>query len=323
MPKKIEISHKTIIFTVLFLIFLWFVLQIAEIISWVFIAFILMAAFKPIVDFSEKLRIPRALAIIFVYIFFISLVVFAFSTIIPPLVAQTVLLSEKFPELLERILPFITIDQQLFTQQIAPLSQNLLKVSVGIFNNMIALFTIMVITFYLLLERRNLNSYLTFLLGESSGQNVIAVIKKIEERLGVWVRGQITLLFTIGILTYIGLTLLNIPFALPLAILAGILEIIPTIGPILSAIPAVLVSFAVSPFHPLFTTVLYFIIQQLENQVVVPYVMSRVVGLPPLITILAILVGVKLAGIGGAILAVPIVVTIEAVLTAYFKLKEE
>jgi len=323
MPKKIEISHRTIIFTVVFLLSLWFLVQIADILFWLFVSFILMAAFKPTVDYLEGKKFPRVLAILLIYTILLFAVSFVVSTIVPPLISQTITLIERLPGYLRSVLPFVTINPAVVSQQIAPLGQNLVRLSLGIFSNVIALFTIIVITFYLLLERKNLNSYLTFLLGERAGNNVVTVINKVEERLGAWVRGQLTLIFAIGILTYIGLVILGIPYALPLAILAAMLEIVPNIGPVLSAIPAVIVAFAVSSLHPLFTIIMYIIIQQLENQVIVPIVMRRMVGLPPLVTIVAILIGVKLAGVRGAIMAVPVVVTFEAIFTEYFRLKED
>lgn len=319
MPKKIEISHKTIIFTVIFLFFLWFLVQILEIIAFLFISFILMSAFKPLVDYLEVHKIPRVLAIVLIYIGIFIVFGFTVSTIIPPLVSETVHLAQNLPDYLSLILPNLNLDPQNFTREISSLGQNLLQVSVVIFNNIVALFTVMVINFYLLMERKNLGSYLSIVLGNSKGNRIESVFNKVEERLGFWVRGQLTLLLTIGILTYIGLTLLQIPFALPLAILAGLLEIVPTVGPILSSLPAIVVSFTVSSLHPLFTVILYFIIQQAENQVIVPLVMSRIVGLQPLVTILAILIGIKVAGVDGAILAVPFVVTIETSFREYYQ----
>lgn len=321
MPKKIEISHKTIIFTVIFLLFLWFLVQILEIIAFLFISFILMSAFKPLVDYLEGHKIPRVLAIVLIYIGIFLVFGFTVSTIIPPLVSETLHLAQNLPDYLSLILPNVNLDPQNFTREISSLGQNLLQVSVVIFNNIIALFTVMVINFYLLMERKNLGSYLSIILGNSKGDRIESVFNKVEERLGFWVRGQLTLLLTIGIFTYIGLILLQIPFALPLAILAGLLEIIPTVGPILSSLPAIVVSFTVSSLHPLFTVILYFIIQQVENQVIVPLVMSRIVGLQPLVTILAILIGIKVGGVGGAILAVPFVVTVETIFREYYQIQ--
>jgi len=322
MPAKIEISHKTIIFTVLFLILLWVLVQIREIIFLVFVSFILMSAFKPIADYSEKIHLPRILSVLVVYILILAFLAFAGSTILPPLVSQTIHLGEGMPDYIKSVLPFVKIDAQAVTAQIAPLGQNLLQVTIGIFTNLITLFTVIVISFYLLIERKDLNSQLSNFIGAEGAKKLMVVIAKVEERLGAWVRGQLMLALTIGLATYIGLIFLNLPYILALSLFAGILEIVPIIGPIISAIPAILIALTVSPFLAILTVAVYFIIQQLESQIVVPIVMKKAVGLPPLVTIIALMIGAKLGGIGGALLAVPLVVTIGTAVSEYPKLKE-
>ena len=124
-------------------------------------------------------------------------------------------------------------------------------------------------------------------------------------------RGQLILMLIIGIVSYIGLIFLGVEFAVPLAFLAGLLEVIPTIGPTLSAVPAVIIASGTSPVLALATAALYFVIQQLENQLIVPRVMSKAVGLSPLVVIFALMVGFKIAGIAGAVLSVPAVLLVE------------
>ena len=150
---------------------------------------------------------------------------------------------------------------------------------------------------------------------------IIGIFIGVEDRLGAWVRGQATLGLTIGIMTAIGLSLLGLPYVLPLSIFAGLLEAVPNIGPIVSAIPAILIALTISPLMGLVTALLYFIIQQAENHLIVPFVMRKVVGLPPLVTMIALLIGGKLAGIPGALLGVPIVVTMQTIISEYYKLK--
>lgn len=322
MPTKIEISHKTIVFTVFFLALLWLLVQIKDIIFLVFIAFILMSALKPVVEFLEKHKIRRTLGILLIYLLIFVAVTLAGSSFIPPLVFQSVTLAKFIPNYLKDVLPFIQVDFQSISAQIAPISENILKVTLGVFSNVIAIFTIFVICFYLLLERKYLKKHLSQFMGEKGAKVVIEVIKKVEERLGSWVRGQLALMFLIGFSTYIGLFILNLPFILPLSILAGVLEIIPIIGPIVSAIPAVIVALTISPFLGLVTALLYLIIQQAESNLVVPAVMRKTVGLPPLVTIIALAVGGKVAGVIGALLSVPVVVTIETIVSEYFKQTE-
>ncbi len=128
-------------------------------------------------------------------------------------------------------------------------------------------------------------------------------------------QGQLFLGVIVGVLVYIGLSLLGIRFALLLAIIAGILELVPYIGPVLSAIPAVILAFFQAPILALWILILYIVVQQLENYLLVPVIMKKVVGLNPVVVIIALLIGGKLLGILGIILAVPAA----AVLAEFFK----
>lgn len=322
MTSKIEISYKTIVFTTLFLLLLWFLIQIREIIFLVFVSFILMSAFKPLVDYLERVHVPRVFSILVIYILIIFFIGFAASSLLPPLITQTIHLGERMPDYIVKVLPFVQFDSQVLAQQITPLGQNLISVTIGLFSNIIALFTLFVISFYFLIERKNLETQLANFMGEEGSKRLVNILKKIEERLGAWVRGQLLLALTIGLSTFIGLSLLGIPYTLALSLLAGILEIIPIIGPIISAIPAILIALTISPFLALVTIALYFIIQQAEAHLIVPLVMQKAIGIPPVVTIIALLVGAKLSGIGGALLAVPVVVTLETIISEYLKLKE-
>lgn len=317
MTSKIEISHRTILFTIGTLLLLVFLLQVKEIIFWVFVSFILMSALKPSTDAMEHARVPRVLAAVLHYLLIITFVLFSVSSIIPLVVDQSAHFGESFPSYLHSLFPFVTIDAQVISQQLSPISSNLLNVTIGVFSNIIALFTIFVISFYLLLERNNLDTQLAGFMGEKSAARLTGVVSKIEERLGAWVRGQLTLALIIGFSIFIGLSFLRLPYAVPLAIIAGMLEIVPMIGPIISAVPAIIIAFTISPVLALATTAFYFLIQQAENHLVVPFVMKRAVGLPPLVTILALMIGGKLAGITGSLLAVPVVLVGQTLLTEY------
>lgn len=322
MPTKIEISHRTIIFTVFFLLSLWFLYQIRSIIFLVFVSFILMSAFKPWADWLEKYHVPRIISVLIIYIFIVFVLTWGASTLLPPLVAQSIHLGENLPKYLNSVAPFLKIDYQVLTQQVTPLGENVLKVTIGVFSNIITLFTLIIISFYLLIERENLKSHLLNLMEEDKAKKWVALVAKIEERLGAWVRGQLMLAVTIGIATYIGLSLIGIPYTLSLAILAGLLEIVPIIGPIISAIPAVLIALTASPVLALITVAVYFIIQQTESHLVVPLVMKTTVGLPPLVTIISLLIGAKIGGIGGALLVVPVVVAGITFVAEYIKMRE-
>lgn len=322
MPNKIEISHKTIIFTIVFLLFLWFLYQIKEIIFLVFVAFILMSAFKPCADFLEKYHIPRIFSVLFIYLFIIGIIAWGASSVLPILVIQTIHLGENISKYLASATPFLKLDYQVIIQQITPIGENIFKLTIGVFSNIVTLFSLVIISFYLLIERNNLVKYLSNITDVKKAEKWADIISKIEERLGAWVRGQLALGITIGIFTFIGLSLLGIPYVLSLSILAGIFEIVPIIGPIISAIPAILIALTISPILAAVTAVVYFIIQQTEAHIVVPFVMRQTVGLPPLVTIISLMIGAKIAGMGGALLAIPLVVAGATFVGEYIKLRE-
>lgn len=316
MLNKVEISHKTIIFALVLLVGAWLLLQVRDIIFLLFLSFIFMSALRPIVDWLEVRRIPRILAILIIYFLVFGVVGFIIAGLIPQLGAQSGKLFTEIPIFLNRMFPSVSLDLQSLSQQIAPIGENLVKVTVGVFSNFVTMMTVMTFTFYFLLERGNMKSILSGLLGEEVGDRVFDVLLKVERRLSAWVLGELMLMVFIGFLVYAGLFFLRVEFALPLAIIAGVLEIVPTIGPILSAIPAILVAFAHSPILALTVIALYIIVQQVENNIVVPIVMRKSVGLPPVMTILALMVGGRLAGIAGAVLAVPVLLAIEEVVAS-------
>lgn len=316
MTSKIEISHKTIIFTIAFLIALWALVQIRDILFLIFISFILMAALRPFVEALARIRIPRLLSIFVIYAIVFGVFGVSLAGTIPTLIIQSASFVANLPTFVERVLPYWNIDARALTAQIAPISENIVRLTVGLFSNIFTTLTVMVFTFYFLLERRHAEPLLTETMGEHAAGNVMLILRKIESKLGAWVRGQLILMVIVGVLVYIGLMLLKVEFALPLAIIAGILEIIPTIGPIISAIPAVFVALATSPFLALSVVALYFIVQQLENNLIVPIVLRKSTGLSPVITIFSLMVGARFAGIIGAILAVPIVLVLQVVVGA-------
>jgi predicted PurR-regulated permease PerM len=314
MVSKIEISHKTVIFTVALLAGIWLILEIRDLLFLFFIAFILMASLRPHVESLEKRRIPRVISIFFIYILVISLVALTVVGLVPLVVSQTTRLIENLPKIEEIIRPYYKLDIQALGQQIAPVSQDVLKVTLGLFSNITTMLTILVFTFYLLLERKFMENRLVETFGKTTGEKITDIVKAVEFGLGSWMSGEFILMLCIGLLSYVGLLLLGVDYALPLAIFAGLLEIVPIIGPVVSAVPAVLVALTISPVLGLAVVGLYTVIQQLENHIIVPQVMKRAIGLSPLISIVAIMVGSRLAGLIGALLAIPFVITFQQIM---------
>lgn len=323
-PLKVEISHKTVVFTVAFLISLWLLIQIREIIILIFLSVILVAAFLKPVEWLSARKFPRVFSVLLVYLLVIALMSLAASIIIPPLVEQTSALISKLPQIISNINEFFIFANipaedvsSVLSKQIQGFVGNIVSITTTIFSSIFLIITVLVLSFYLLLDWNKFVSLASSPFSGKQEKRVIGLISKLENGLGRWVRGQLSLSFIVGILTFIGLQLLGIPYALPLALLAGMLEIVPVIGPIISAIPAILVALTISPLMGMATTALFIVVQQLENHLIVPMIMSKVIGLQPPVIIVALLIGARLAGIGGAILIPPILIIIKIVFNEF------
>lgn len=312
MPRKIDISHKTIIFIALFVLGLWVTYLILDLLLLIFVAVILTSALNPLVEFFRKLKIPKVLSIIITYLIMFAVVGAILAGLVPPLIEQSENLINALPPGIAEMFNIGKVDISMIQTDLTNITGNVYGVAIGIFNNLLAIILLLVLTFYLLLERDDLKNRGSsiFIGNETRVKNLIA---KVEEKLGAWFIGQLFLSLIIGVITYIGLFALNIPYALPLALLAGIMEVVPVIGPIIAAIPAVVIAFTIAPILAAGVAGMYFVIQQLENHIIVPQVMKRAVGLNPLVVILAIAIGGRLLGVGGALLAVPIVVVLQII----------
>jgi len=329
MPKKIEISHKTIIFTVLFLLSLGLVYLIRDIILMLFVAFLLMAILEPLVNFLTKVKIPRTFAVLLSYLLVIGVFGGAIALIIPAVVEQTTSFVNALPAYIANLGLTQDIGSQIVNNLFSVagnIPSEVVKFTFSIFSNVISIITVLVFSFYMLVSRNKLEDGLGVFFGEEMKNKLSSLMNNLENRLGGWARGELTLMFVVGLAIYIGLTIIGIPYALPLAILAGVLEIIPYMGPIVSAIPSALIGFGISPVAGFGVILVSFLVQQLENYLLVPKIMEKSVGVSPIVTLIALAVGARLAGVVGAIISIPTVITLQVLAKEYLmkdNLKEE
>lgn len=321
MTRRIDISYKTIIFITAFLLLLWVLFLIKDIILLVFVSFIFMSALSPLVEKLTSRKVPKTLATFLVFFVTILIIVGVMVVGFTPLITQTSILTRRLTDTISFILQSYSIDYSVIQQELPNLSQQAIGFTLDLFQNLIGFVSVIVITFYLLLDRKNIEEKAAtlFVGNQEKAKKMITII---EEKLGAWLRGQIILSVIIAVLVYVALTILGIESALTLAIIAGLLEVVPVIGPIIAAIPAILIALLTSPILAVMVAISYLAIQQIEGHVVVPQVMKRAVGLNPLLVILSIAIGGRLLGIGGALLAVPIAVVIQVVLQETLTPKE-
>jgi len=311
--KKVEISYKTIVFTFLLIILFWFLYVVRDVIVEFFVALLIMTILNPLVTKLSKRKIPRGVSILMVYLFLFGCVGFTIAAVIPPLIEQSSSFINNLPRFINQLGISTTINNQItqqFISLIEILPAEIAKLTVSLFGNILSVIAVLVIAFYLLAERESLNKQLGIFLGDEKNKKLGSTIDILEKHLGSWARGQGALMLIIGTANYIGLILLGLPFALPLSILAGLMEIVPYIGPVLAAIPAVIIGFGISPVLGIATIALTFLIQQLENYVFVPKIIQKSTGVDPIITLLSLAIGFRLAGMIGLLISIPIFITV-------------
>lgn len=308
----------------LFLVFFgWFVVQIRDIIVSIFLSYIIMAAVLPAVEFLQKKKFPKVLAVLIPYLGIVTAIFLVIIPLVPFVVEQIQNFITRFPELIDKTSNNfgIVVDQKqvqgFFASQGSALGKNALNVTGQVFGGIFSTITIFVVSFYLLMYSDAFKKFMANLFHDGSREAIHKTLDEVNLKLGAWLRGEVILMLFIGCFSWIGLTILGLPYALPLALMAGLLEAVPTLGPIISAIPAVIVAFTVSPTMALTVVVLYMLIQALENQILVPKVMQKAVGLNPVVVILSIMIGANLMGIAGALLAIPFVSFVIVIINSF------
>ncbi len=332
--QSVEISTASIIKTILILIAFLVAWQLRFVFILILASIILMTAFAQISDFLQARGFNRLGAAVAAYVLGIIFWGILLFLVLPPLVVQLREFIIALPDYLNKFSEIygdsfvpgienkdiLTVGANYLASGIDGAMRVLFTTINGLFN----LITIAVLSFYLLLERDRIKKNLYKVIPVLPQERVTNLIQKIDVQLGHWVRGELALMFIVGLATYIGLSLLKVPYALPLAVMTGILEFIPNVGPIFSGFVATIVTVATgSPVSAVGVVVLYVIVQQLENNLLVPKIMQAAVGLNPLVAILSFLVGATLFGLPGALIAVPTAAMLQVIVIDLYDFSKE
>jgi predicted PurR-regulated permease PerM len=219
------------------------------------------------------------------------------------------------PDVAVRVSDALPSLQTAFGGAVALLGQasRLLSVATGLVSGILYLVFTLILALYLTIDGDRIRRYAILFLPFDRHDQALKVTERIGERLGAWARGEALLATIIGVLTWIGALVLGLPYAGALALIAAVGELVPNLGPIIASVPLVVVGFLSSPTQGVLALVLAILIQQLENNLIVPRVMARAVDLHPVAVMLAILAGGELLGIPGALMAVPLVASLSVV----------
>lgn len=305
--------HNQVILALFLIAAGWFVYEIRGIIVSIFLSYIIMAALLPSVKFLRKKGLPNIFSVLIPYVGMFLLIFLLIIPLIPFVLAQLSSLLNGLPHYLDNSATVFgfKIDQtqihDYLSTEVGSLGKNAIDVTSRVFGGLLSTLTVLVVSFYLLNYNESFKRRFAEFFDKEERDHVKQTLQLVDDKLGAWLRGQVTLCFAIGLATFIVLSILQLPYALPLALIAGLLEVLPTLGPILSAVPAVIVALTVSPAMALAVVIAYLLIQTLENNLLVPKIMQHAVGLNPVIVILSIMIGANLMGIAGALLAIPFV----------------
>ena len=316
-----HISTSSILKVIGFLVLAWFIFYVKDIVLIVFVATLLAVAFNPVVGWLSAKKIPRPMGIVIIYLFLFILFFGIIAILIPPLRDEITQIANYFPALWEKFMQsfptsndgtkgtdlMYTINQGLSSLKNVLINStgNVYSFILVIFGNIITFILIFVLTFYFLLQEQAIKRAVKYLIPSAYQQYFDDIVPNVQDRIGRWLRGELILVLVVGLLILVGLKILNVKYFLVLALLAGIMEIIPYVGPFFSAIPAAFIAFSDSIWKGISVIILYWVVQQMENHIIVPKVMQKAVGLNPIIIIIAILIGAKLFGFLGVLIAVP------------------
>jgi len=331
--KKIPISITTgtIIKVIAILVMVFFLYLVRDIAMAVLLAVVIASGIEPAAGWFQKRKIPRVLAVIFVYIF--ALVFFGgmFYLIIPTTFSEISSFADQLPAYLEKPFEAGTVDKifgnlpdfarEALGSSIAKVSDYVRDFSVNFFSivsvafgGAVSFFTIVVLSFYLSVQENGIADFLKIVVPARHENYAVSLWTRWRKKIGYWLQGQILLGFIVGVLVYLGLTLMGVKYALTFALLAAIFELIPIFGPILASIPPIAVSLLSSPLLGLEVVILFVIIQQFENHLIYPLVVRKMVGVPSMLVIIALLVGAKVGGFLGMVLSAPLAIVVIEIL---------
>jgi len=316
--RKIDISVFTIVKVILVFIAVFVAWVIRDIIAVFIVALFFSSLLQLIADWALKYKIPRAITVIIIYILITGLTIGVMLILFPVITDQLTKitkllitgwynLSNKL-DLLKDLAGRWNLNTNHFNiwqGQVSLAGSQAWHYLSNFFGGLAGIIIVAVLSFYLVTQDDKAKLSIEYLIPNKHRKFALNLIDKIQLNMGRWFLGQLFLSLIIGILYYLTLLIVGIPNALVLASLAGLFEFIPYLGPFLAAIPIILVAFTQSFWHGITVIIILVIIQQIENHILVPKVMQQVVGINPLFSVLSMLIGAKLFGFVGALLAIP------------------
>lgn len=338
-PEKdtvISITAGTFVKGIAILLGAWVLWVLRDLVMIIITSVILASSIEPGIKFLSRFRIHRIPAVLITYICVAGLFLGLIVAFVPLIINEASDITQKLPSMMSSIDKNVLGDKQILSNafwgenkptasSINPAledlfgkfsgasnaSQNVLGAAGVIFGGIFSFVLIVVLSFYFAMQERGIENFLRIILPFGNEEYAINLWERSKAKIGKWMQGQLLLGVLIFVLVYLGLTIFGVPYAMSLALLAGILEIIPVFGPILASIPGVILAFTVGgPTLAAIVAGFYLLVQQFESHLIYPLVVRKVVGVPPILVILALIIGAQLGGFLGILISVPVAAAI-------------
>ena len=343
MDKEMRISITPgTVFTALFIIagayVLWLLRDLALL---VITAIVIASAIEPGIVFCIKYRIPRFVAALMVYVFVFGSLFVLLYFFFPPIITDAANFLSAMPQYLDAVNTSSSVltnatsfvggqdGLQSFVQALFSLQSVFTASSAGVFQLFVTFFggifslvLVIVLSFYFALQDTGVDDFLRLVLPVKHEEYAVDLWKRTQKKIGLWMQGQILLSVIVGVLVYLGLLIIGVPYALLLAVFTAMIEIIPIFGSLLSGVVAVMVGFADGGIAiAAIVAGLYIVVNQFESNLVYPLIVKKIVGIPPLLVIVALIAGYTLAGFLGVLLSVPAAAVLLEFITDFDKRK--
>ena len=334
-PQVITVSTVSIVKVAVFLLAAFFLYMIRDIIALFFMSMVLASIINPLASWFQARGWSRAGAVLLLYLMILLLIGAVVMLLIPAVVTETRdLLTNadaiwaSFLGTLGPLREFVashglgdSLGEALsaMADGLNVAAGGIVATIKGLVTGIASLIIVLVVAFYLVVSEDALKRLFRAVAPEAYQPYLVDLFQRIEKSIGGWVRGQLILSVIVGLAVYVTLMILGVKYALVLALAAGVAEAIPYVGPVFSAIPAILIALTQSPMKGLLVAVMYVVIQQVENHVLVPKIMQKVTGLHPIVSIFSMLIGVKVAGLVGALLAIPVAMMLGIIVSDAFR----
>ncbi|MDP2736691.1 MAG: AI-2E family transporter [bacterium] len=338
-PISINITSGTVIKTIAIFVLAYFLYLISDILILFFVSLVFSSALDPWVDQLKKKKIPRSASVLMLYLIVFTVLGMTLYLIIPPIIKEVNSMSNSLPGYIESMsskfsllkdysLKYGLIDNtkssfDVVTGYLHNTASGVFFTLFNIFGGIFSFVLILVLTFYMVVEESAMKKLVWSVAPEKHQTYIMHLVNRIQLKMGHWLRGQLIVSLSLAIMSYIGLEILGVNYALVLALIVGFFSFIPYMGAILGALPAIFIAFTQSPLLAILSVVLFYIVHFIEGNFLQPKIMQKAVGLSPIISILAILAGFKLAGFIGAILSIPVATALSVFIKDIFASKEE